>query len=66
MNTQQKTLAESITNSLLNGKIQSENDLVTVARVVMTDLKINFTTALIFVNDVVNSVLIAQDQLLKS
>lgn len=64
MTTQTKTLAQVITTSLLNGKVQSENDLITIARIVMTDLAIDFTTALRFVNDVITATLSAQDQLL--
>lgn len=58
MNTQaqlikEATLTATIAQSFLKGQIQSENDLITLSRVVMTDLGIGFQKALQFVNNAI-------------
>lgn len=64
MELKKQTLAISITKSILNGSFQTQDDVITAARVVMTDLEVSFAEGLEFVNNVFDVILNAQDQLL--
>lgn len=64
MNTQQFTLAQTISVMFLDNKIQSQNDLVTLARFVMTDLEVSYKEALEFIEKVVNAISKVQDKML--
>lgn len=60
-----QTLSEMTVKSFMNGMINSENDIVTLAKVWMTDLEIGFKEALEMINKIQNQISAFQDAFLK-
>lgn len=61
-----QTLSEVTVKAFMAGQIQSQDDLVMLARVWMTDLAIGFKEALEMVNGLVEKIIKIQDALLRS
>lgn len=59
------TLSEMTVKAFMNGSIKSQDDLVTVARIWMTDLEIGFKEALEYINKIQVQISAFQDAILK-
>jgi hypothetical protein len=61
-----QTLSEVTVKAFMAGQIKSQDDLVTLARVWMTDLAIGFKEALEMVSGLIEKIINIQDGLLRS